>query len=155
MKAAVITVSDRGAAGERVDESGPILRELLSALPSEVVEYRVVPDEQDRIAEAVRAACDAVGPGVVLTSGGTGLSPRDVTPEAVSPLLEAECPGGMESLSREGRKKTPMASLSRGVAGRVGAALVVTLPGSPRAVRESWEVLGPLLKSMLEGEMLL
>ena len=155
MKAAVITVSDRGAAGQREDRSGPLLMELVAGLPAELVDYRVVPDEPEEVREAVLEAAAAVGSGVVLTSGGTGLSPRDNTPEAILPVLEAEFPGVMELIRRDGRRTTPFAVLSRGVAGRIGRALVITLPGSPRAIREAWPQLERLVGEMLSEKMLM
>jgi len=155
VKAAVITVSDRGAAGQREDVSGPFLVEKLSGLPAELVRYRVVPDEPEEVREAVREAAAMVGPGVVLTTGGTGQSPRDNTPEALLPMLEAEFPGVMELIRRDGRRTTPFAVLSRGVAGRIGRALVVALPGSPRALRDAWPILEGLLKEMLSKEVLM
>ncbi len=151
MKAAVITVSDRGAAGLRRDESGPVLAGFLAGLGLEVAATRIVPDDPEAIARAFREAAVLVGRGVVLSTGGTGLSPRDNTPEAVAPLLEAAYPGVMEAVRREGRSRTPMAALSRGVAGRIGEALVVTLPGSARAVRESAAVLGPIILAYLSS----
>jgi molybdenum cofactor synthesis domain-containing protein len=149
VNAAVITVSDRGAAGLRDDKSGPVLAAFLASLPARVVFTRVVPDDPGLIREAFREAASEVGRGVILSTGGTGLSPRDNTPEAVSPLLAARFPGVMEALRRDGRRRTPMASLSRGMAGRVGEALAITLPGSARACAEACEVLGPLLREML------
>ncbi len=154
MKVAVITVSDRGAAGTREDASGPVLVSLLAASGAEVVLTDLVPDEPDRIREAFRKAAARVGRGVILSTGGTGLSPRDVTPESVDPLLAASFPGIMEAIRREGCGKTPMAVLSRGVAGTVGEALAVTLPGSARAAREGWEVLAPIVRRMLDAGLL-
>lgn len=154
MKAAVITVSDRGAAGLREDESGPVLVDFLHGLGAEVVEHQVVPDDPREIRTAFSRAADLVGGGVVLSTGGTGLSPRDNTPEAVEDLLNTSFPGVMEALRRDGARKTPMAVLSRGIAGRIGSAFVVTLPGSAKAVREACDVLGPLIKDMLSKKML-
>jgi molybdenum cofactor synthesis domain-containing protein len=154
VKAAVITVSDRGAAGLREDASGPLLVSLLAGAGAEVVLTDLVPDEPERIREAFRQASAAVGRGLVISTGGTGLSPRDVTPESVEPLLSSAFPGIMEAIRREGCAKTPMAVLSRGVAGRIGDARAVTLPGSSKAVREGWEVLAPMVRGMLDAGML-
>lgn len=154
MRAAVITISDKGAAGLRKDESGPVLEEFLLRLGAESVGGKVVPDDPPAIREAFSAAALRVGRGVVISTGGTGLSPRDNTPEAVSPLLAARLPGIMEALRRDGRTRTPMAALSRGVAGRIGEALVIALPGSARAVKEACAVLGPLFREMLSNKML-
>jgi molybdenum cofactor synthesis domain-containing protein len=154
MKAAVITVSDRGAAGQRDDGSGSLLMELISDLPAEMAFYRIVPDEPVKVRETVLEAAASVGSGIVLTTGGTGLSPRDTTPEAILPVFESEFPGVMEIIRRDGRRSTPYAALSRGVAGRIGRALVIALPGSPRAIREAWPRLESLIGEMLSEKML-
>lgn len=144
MKAAVITCSNRSAAGERPDDSGEILATGLTELGHEVVSRVIVPDEVEAIRAAVRAAL-AAGARVVLTTGGTGLTPTDVTPEAVAPMLEREIPGIAESVRLASRDKVPTSVLSRGVAGAVGGTLIVTLPGSPGGVRDGIAVLTPLL----------
>lgn len=144
MKAAVITCSNRSAAGERADDSGEILADALTGLGHEVVSRVIVPDEVDAIRAAVRDALSADA-AVVLTTGGTGLTPTDVTPEAVGPMLERDIPGIAESLRLVSRDKIPTSVLSRGVAGAIGGALVVTLPGSPGGVRDGIAVLTPLL----------
>lgn len=149
VRAAVITVSTKGAAGQRVDESGPAMREALTAAGHEVLTSALVPDETAAVANAI---LDAVrtGANVVLTSGGTGLSPNDVTPEATRRVIDREIPGIAEALRARSLEKTPHGMLSRGVAGAVGATLVVNLPGSPRAVRESLETLLPVLPHAVE-----
>lgn len=140
MRVRVVTVSDRVSAGTAEDRSGPLLASLLAPL-GEVDGPRVVPDEQDRIADEVRrAAADAVD--LLVTTGGTGVSPRDVTPEAVAPLLERELPGVAQAVRLAG--DVPTAVLSRGVAGIIGSTFVVTLPGSTGAVRDGAGVLLPL-----------
>jgi molybdenum cofactor synthesis domain-containing protein len=144
MRAAVITCSNRSASGERPDDSGEILVTALQDLGHDVVSRTIVPDEVQAIRTAVRAAIDD-GAAVVLTTGGTGLTPTDVTPEAVAPLLDREIPGIAESLRMVSREKVPTSVLSRGVAGTIGGALVVTLPGSPGGVRDGIAVLTPLL----------
>ena len=149
VRAGVITVSTRSAAGERADESGPALINGLSAAGHEVVSTTVVPDNVTKIANAILEAIRA-GANVVLTSGGTGLSPNDVTPEATRRVIDREVPGIAEALRASSLAKTPHGMLSRGVAGAVGPALVVNLPGSPRAVRESLEVLLPVLAHAVE-----
>lgn len=147
--AAVITCSTRSAAGERGDDSGPLLADLLVAAGHRLVHREVVPDDVEEIRAALRRALDA-GARVVLTTGGTGLTPRDVTPEAVTPLLERQVPGIAEALRQANRERIPTSVLSRGVAGVIGAALVVTLPGSPGGVRDGMAVLVPLLDHAVE-----
>ena len=149
VRAAVITVSTKGAAGQRVDESGPAMRDALAAAGHEVLTSALVPDEIAAVANAILDAVRA-GANVVLTSGGTGLSPNDVTPEATRRVIDREIPGIAEALRARSLAKTPHGMLSRGVAGAVGATLVVNLPGSPRAVRESLETLLPVLPHAVE-----
>ncbi len=144
MRAAVITCSNRSAAGRRGDDSGALLVAGLTDDGHEVVLRQVVPDDVPAIQAAVRAAV-AAGAQVVLTTGGTGLNPTDVTPEAVRPLLERDVPGIAEALRMASRDAVPTAVLSRGVAGTLGPALVVTLPGSPGGARDGLAVLRPLL----------
>jgi molybdenum cofactor synthesis domain-containing protein len=143
----VLTVSDGVSAGERVDESGDLLAELLAAEGYEV-ERRVVPDDRETIADAiVELAEDAA---LVLTTGGTGLGPRDVTPEATSEVLERAAPGIAEAIRADSIAKTPHALLSRGVAGVRNQTLVVNLPGSPGGCRDGFAVLRPALRHALE-----
>lgn len=142
-RAAVVTVSDRSHSGERPDTSGPLLAGLLTDLGFVVADVVVVPDEAPAVAAAVRAA--AAESDLVVTTGGTGLSPRDVTPEAVLPLLDRQVPGLAEALRQENRAAVPTTILSRGVAGTVGRCLVVTLPGSTGGVRDGVAVLAPVL----------
>lgn len=149
VRAGIITVSTRGAAGERTDESGPAMREGLESAGHEVVSAALVPDDVAKIANAILEAIRS-GANVVLTSGGTGLSPNDVTPEATRHVIDREVPGISEALRARSLAKTPHGMLSRGIAGAVGASLVVNLPGSPRAVRESLETLLPVLPHAVE-----
>lgn len=149
LRAAVITASTKGARGERADESGPAMREILERSGIPVVSAALVPDDVERISLAIREAIVA-GANVVLTTGGTGLSPNDVTPEATRRVIDREIPGIAEALRAASLSKTPHGMLSRGVAGSSGAALVVNLPGSPRAVRESLGVLLPVLPHAVE-----
>jgi molybdopterin adenylyltransferase len=149
VRAGVITVSTRGAMGTRVDESGPALKDGLIAAGHTVVSTALVADDVAKIANAILEAVRA-GANVVLTTGGTGLSPNDVTPEATRRVIDREVPGIAEALRGNSLAKTPHGMLSRGVAGAVGPALVVNLPGSPRAVRESLEVLLPVLPHAVE-----
>ena len=144
MNTAVITCSNRSASGERADDSGELLTASLVEAGHDVVFRRIVRDDVDEIRTAVTGAIDA-GASVVLTTGGTGLTPTDVTPEAVTPLFERGVPGIAEALRAVSREAVPTSVLSRGVAGTIGAALVVTLPGSPGGVRDGLAVLLPLL----------
>ncbi|HEY6203249.1 MAG TPA: MogA/MoaB family molybdenum cofactor biosynthesis protein [Candidatus Limnocylindria bacterium] len=149
VRAAIITVSTRGAAGQRADESGPAMRDALAGAGHQVIQSDLVPDDAAGIATAILSAVRA-GANVVLTSGGTGLSPNDVTPEATRRVIDREVPGIAEALRARSLEKTPHGMLSRGVAGAVGSTLVINLPGSPRAVRESLEVLLPVLPHAIE-----
>ncbi|WP_066067977.1 MogA/MoaB family molybdenum cofactor biosynthesis protein [Frankia sp. EI5c] len=142
-RALVVTVSDRAHRGIYPDRSGPLLVEALAGLGFDVPAPVVVPDERGEIAAAIRTAA-AGGVDLVVTTGGTGLGPRDVTPEATRDLLDRELPGLAEALRAAGRDKVPTAVLSRGLAGTVGATLVVNLPGSTGGVRDGARVLGPV-----------
>jgi len=149
LKAAVITASTKGARGERPDESGPVMAEVLRSNGIEVMSMDLVPDDVERIVASMRKAIRN-GADLVLTTGGTGLSPNDVTPEATRRVIDREIPGIAEALRARSLEKTPHGMLSRGVVGAAGKTLVVNLPGSPRAVRESLEVLLPVLPHAVE-----
>lgn len=145
MRAAVVTVSDRSFRGERPDTSGPVLRELLLAHGAEVMETTVVPDDPSVIAKTLIRLADAGTCELIFTTGGTGLSPRDTTPEATRQVIEKELPGMEEAIRMESLKKTPFAMLSRGRVGVRGQTLILNFPGSPKAVRECFAVVEPVL----------
>ena len=145
IRAAVLTVSDRSARGERADESGPVLAGLLREAGAEVVAQEVVSDELVPLAERLRELTDREDVNLVVTTGGTGLGPRDNTPEATRAVVEREVPGIVEAMRAETLRQTPTAMLSRAVCGVRSGALVVNLPGSPRGVRECFAVLRPVL----------
>jgi molybdenum cofactor synthesis domain-containing protein len=150
IRAAVLTVSDRCARGEAEDRSGPLLREGLAELGAEVVECAVLPDDPVRIREALTRLSDEAGVDVVFTTGGTGLGPRDCTPEATEAVLERRAPGIVEAMRARSLGQTPNAMLSRATAGLRGRTLIVNLPGSPRGATECFEVLSPVLGHALE-----
>jgi molybdenum cofactor synthesis domain-containing protein len=148
VNAAVLTVSDGVSAGVREDSSGDVLEGLLRE-DGFAVERRVVSDDADLIAEAVRELADS-GVAVVLTTGGTGFAPRDVTPEATQAVVEREAPGIAEAIRADAVARTPHALLSRGTAGLRGATLIVNLPGSPGGCRDGFAVIQPALRHGLE-----
>jgi molybdopterin adenylyltransferase len=148
VRAAVLTVSDGVSAGVRADASGDALAELLAGEGFEV-ERSVVPDDADVIADAIRSLGDS-GVSLVLTTGGTGFAPRDVTPEATRDVIDREAPGIAEAIRADALTRTPHALLSRGIAGIRGATLVVNLPGSTGGCRDGFEVVRPALRHGLE-----
>jgi len=148
LRVGIVTVSDRVAAGERSDRGGDALAELVTAGGAAVTARRVVADELEAIAAALREL--ATGADVVLTTGGTGLGPRDVTPEATRTVLDREAPGIAEALRAASLAITPYAMLSRATAGLIGSTVVVNMPGNPKAVGEEWVVLGPVLGHAVE-----
>src|SRR5215510_11944569 len=150
IRAVVITVSDACARGEREDESGAALVELLTEMGAEIVAREVVDDELDPLAHKLRAYADLKHVNLILTTGGTGFSHRDNTPEATLQVIEREAAGLAEAMRIETLKNTPMAMISRGVCGIRSEALIINLPGSPKAVRESFEVIKPVLHHAIE-----
>jgi molybdenum cofactor synthesis domain-containing protein len=145
MRAAVLTISDRSFRGERADVSGPVLETLLKGAGAEVVSCAVVPDEPPVIASALVRLADEECCDLVITTGGTGLSPRDTTPEATLQVIDKRLPGMEEAVRQESLKRTPFAMLSRGVIGARNRTLIVNFPGSPKAVKECFAVIQPVL----------
>ncbi|MCL2498259.1 MAG: MogA/MoaB family molybdenum cofactor biosynthesis protein [Symbiobacteriaceae bacterium] len=148
-RAGVITASDKGSVGFREDRSGPRIKEMLESIGMEVVLSRIVPDEVEEIAALLREAADDLRLDLVVTTGGTGLTPRDITPQATRMVIDYEVPGMAEAMRAEGLKYTPRAMLSRGIVGVRRFTLVVNLPGSEKAVSENLAVLLPVLDHAL------
>ncbi len=147
---AIVTVSDSAVAGTRADRSGPMLRERAEALGFTVRAQELVPDERGRIADLLRRLADSAAAPVILTTGGTGVAPRDVTPEATRDVIDREIPGLAELMRSEGRQATPFASLSRAVAGVRGRSLIVNLPGSPKGAVESFDTIAKLIPHIVD-----
>jgi molybdopterin adenylyltransferase len=150
IRTAIITLSDKGSKGERVDESGKAIREMVSTLGADVRHYEVLPDERPVIAATLVRLSDSGQIDLILTTGGTGVAPRDVTPEATLDVIDRELPGMAEAMRAESLKKTAHAMISRSVAGIRKQTLIVNLPGSPRAVRENLAVILPALSHAIE-----
>lgn len=152
-KVGILTLSDKGSRGERVDTSGPGLREVLAeqlAAGFEIVAYEVVPDETDVIQAKLKSWADELYLNLILTTGGTGVAPRDVTPEATLAVIEKQVPGMAEAMRHYSLQKTPMAVISRAVVGIRGRSLIINLPGSPKGARESLEAIIKALPHALE-----
>lgn len=155
IRAVVITVSDACSRGERTDESGEALVQLLKQVGAEIVETKIVNDDLDPLTVTLREFADRSDVNLIITTGGTGLGPRDNTPEATKAVIEREAPGLAEAMRMETLKHTPMAMISRGISGIRGKTLIVNLPGSPKAVRESFAVIKPVLNhaiALLSGK---
>ena len=150
IKAVVITASDACSRGEREDESGAALVQLLTDLGAEIVESQILSDDLDPLTQALREFASRDDVNLIVTTGGTGLGPRDNTPEATKRVIEREAAGIAEAIRSESLKATPMAMLSRGVCGVASGTLIVNLPGSPKAVRESFAVIAPVLPHALD-----
>lgn len=145
---AVLTLSDKGSRGEREDLSGPLIGEMMRQIGAEVKYYEILPDEKEMIREKLIEYAGRAD--VILTTGGTGLSPRDVTPDATREVIDREIPGMAEIMRAAGMRKTPRSMLSRAVAGVRGRTLIVNLPGSPKAVRENLEVILEIIPHAVE-----
>ena len=141
----IITISDKASEGKRPDKSGPLIKDSFSRQDGEVVNYEVIPDEKDAIAKKLAQWADAGNMDIIITTGGTGLAPRDVTPEATLSIVDKEVPGLAEMMRAKSFAITPNAMLSRAVAGMRKECLIVNLPGSPKAVVECLEVIMPVL----------
>jgi molybdopterin adenylyltransferase len=146
----ILTISDKGSRGERQDKSGEVIREILSSMNVRIANYDIVPDEKELIVEKLIKWADEDNLDVVITTGGTGLTPRDITPEATLAVVDKIVPGFAEAMRADSLKKTPMAMLSRAVAGTRGQCLIINLPGSTKAVRECLEVILPALPHAVE-----
>ena len=150
IRAAVLTISDKASRGGRVDTSGAAIAELLSTIDAAVQRSEVVPDERERIAATLRSWADSDELDLIVTTGGTGLSPRDVTPEATAEVIERPVPGLGELMRSAGLRHTPMAALSRGVAGVRGRCLILNLPGSEKGARQNLSAVLDLLPHAVE-----
>jgi molybdenum cofactor synthesis domain-containing protein len=148
IRTAVITLSDKGSRGEREDLSGPAIKEIVKKIGAEVEFYEVIPDEKELIKVRLIDCCSKVD--LILTTGGTGLSPRDVTPDATLEVIDREIPGIAEAMRAGGMKKTNRAMLSRAVAGVRGKTLIINMPGSPKAIKECLEIILDVIPHAVE-----
>jgi molybdenum cofactor synthesis domain-containing protein len=150
LTACILTLSDKGSKGEREDISGSVARRLVESIGFNVKFYEILPDEKGQISDKLMEYTDKHGVDLIVTTGGTGLTPRDVTPEATRAVIEREIPGIAEAMRLEGLKSTPNSMLSRGIAGQRGKTLIINLPGNPSAVRDGLKVVLPVLKHAIE-----
>jgi len=148
IRAAILTLSDKGSRGEREDLGGPLIREMIKTISAKVLFYEIIPDEKELIKEKLIEHSKKVD--LIITTGGTGLSPRDVAPDATLEVIEKEIPGIAEAMRMAGLKKTNRAMLSRAVAGVKGRTLIINLPGSPRAVKEGLEAIMDVIPHAIE-----
>jgi molybdenum cofactor synthesis domain-containing protein len=145
MKAGILTISDKGARHEREDASGPAVSELLSSINAVIEKYEIIPDEVEIIKAKLLEYSDTLHLDIIVTTGGTGVAPRDVTPDATKMIIEKEIPGMAEAMRMESLKKTPHAMISRAMAGIRGKTLIINLPGSPKGAKEN---LNAILKAI-------
>ena len=148
IKVAVLTLSDKGAQGKRQDKSGPLIARIMKKAGGKIISYNILPDEKSKIKRKLLSLCNKVD--LIVTTGGTGLSPRDVTPEATREVIRREIPGIPEAMRSGGFQKNPHAMISRAVAGVRGKTLIINLPGSPKAVKENLEIVLPALAHAIE-----
>ena len=146
----ILTLSDKGARGEREDLSGEEIKRLVAEIPAEVKAYEVIPDEKYLIKDKLIEYADDIRLDVIITTGGTGVSPRDVTPDATLEVIDKEIPGMAEVMRSESLKKTPRAMISRAVVGLRGRTLIINLPGSPKGVRENLSAILPAISHAVE-----
>ncbi|MDO8446402.1 MAG: MogA/MoaB family molybdenum cofactor biosynthesis protein [Deltaproteobacteria bacterium] len=146
----ILTMSDKGARGEREDLSGEEIKRLVADIPAEVKAYEVIPDEKYLIKDKLIEYADELGLDIIITTGGTGVSPRDVTPDATLEVINKEIPGMAEVMRFESLKKTPRAMISRAVVGLRGCTLIINLPGSPKGVRENLSAILPAISHAVE-----
>ncbi|HEU4869759.1 MAG TPA: MogA/MoaB family molybdenum cofactor biosynthesis protein [Pyrinomonadaceae bacterium] len=150
LRAVVLTVSDACSRGEREDTSGAALVQLLAGVGAEIVESKILSDDLEPLVQALKQFAEREDVNLIITTGGTGLGPRDNTPEATQQVIEREAPGIAEAIRAESLKATPMAMISRGVCGVRAGTLIINLPGSPKAVKESFAVIAPVLKHAID-----
>lgn len=150
IKVGILTMSDKGSRGEREDLSGKEIERIIKSLPAEIKAYEIIPDETEIISKKLIEFADEKKLDLIITTGGTGVSPRDVTPEATKAVIERELPGMAEAMRFESLKKTPNAMISRAVCGIRKQSLIINLPGSPKAVRENLQVVLPAINHTIE-----
>jgi molybdopterin adenylyltransferase len=148
--AGIITVSDRSSQGVREDSSGPAIAAVLTGVAIDVRQTLIIPDEKDKIKEAIKQWADIENLDLIITTGGTGVSPRDVTPDATLEVIDRQLPGMAEAMRHQSRQITPYAMISRAIVGIRGCSLIVNLPGSPKGAKENLDVILPALKHALE-----